>query len=176
MPIISIITATKNYAHFLVEAIESVRAQTISNWELIIIDDGSTDETVYVIEPFRSDTRIKYVPSDRLGQSRAKNLGIALSRGEFVAFLDADDAWEPTKLEKQVPLFQHDVGVVFSRRSMMDEAGTPLPHRVEVDPPRGNVLNDMFVQNFVCFSSVVVRRSLFDQIGRFDHYHLRSSN
>ena len=166
--LVSIITATKNYARFLPEAIDSVLAQTFADWELIIVDDGSTDDTANVIAPFLYDKRIRYIRSDQLGQSRAKNLGIAMSQCEFVAFLDADDAWEPTKLEKQLPLFRDDVGVVFTRRSMMDETGTSLPPRIETDPPRGRVLNELFVQNFVCFSSAIVRRSLFDQIGRFD--------
>jgi glycosyltransferase involved in cell wall biosynthesis len=168
-PLISVITASKNYARFLPQALGSALAQTFSNWELIVIDDGSTDDTAAVIQPFLADERIRYVKSDRLGQSRAKNLGLALSRGEFVAFLDADDVWVPTKLERQMPLFDDpDVGVVFSRRSLIDEAGQPLPLRSEPPFPRGRVLNDLFVRNFVCFSSAVVRRSVFERVGRFD--------
>ena len=165
---VSIITATKNYARFLPEAIESILSQSVTDWELIVVDDGSNDDTANVIAPYLHDKRIRYLRSDQLGQSRAKNLGIAMSQGKFIAFLDADDAWEPTKLEKQLPLFRDEVGVVFARRSMIDETGTSLPPRNESDPPRGRVLNELFVQNFVCFSSAIVRRSLFDQIGRFD--------
>jgi glycosyltransferase involved in cell wall biosynthesis len=168
-PHVSIITASQNYARFLPEALNSALAQTVSCWELIVIDDGSTDDTATVIQPYLSYKRIRYVKSDRLGQSRAKNLGIALSRGNFVAFLDADDAWEPVKLERQMPLFDNpDVGVAFSRRSLIDEAGQPLPLRNEPPFPRGRVLNELFVRNFVCFSSAVVRRSVFDRVGRFD--------
>lgn len=171
MPRVSVVMAAKNYARFLPEAVESVRAQTFADWELLIIDDGSSDNTPEVVRPFLSDPRVRYFRADRLGQSRAKNLGIGLSRGEFVAFLDADDAWEPTKFEKQLALFTNrpNVGVVFCRRSMMDEKGTPLARPAgTVPPPRGEVLREMFVQNFVCFSSAIVRRAVFSRTGAFD--------
>jgi len=174
--------AAKNYGQFLAEAVESVQAQTVSDWELLIIDDGSSDDTPLVAARF-ADVRIRYVKSDRLGQSRAKNLGIDLARGEFIAFLDADDAWLPEKLEKQLRLFspsplrgggrgeglsQPVVGVVFSRRSLMDEASRPLPAPPPAPFPKGHVLAQMYSQNFVCFSSAMVRREVFSRVGRFD--------
>jgi glycosyltransferase involved in cell wall biosynthesis len=167
---VSIVMAAKNYARFLPEAIESVLAQTFADWELLIVDDGSTDYTPDVVQPFLADPRVKYTRSDRLGQSRAKNLGIRFARGEFIAFLDADDAWEPTKLDKQLPLFMNrpEVGVVYCRRGLMDEAGNALPQRLSSAPPRGRILDRMIVQNHVCFSSAVVRRIVFSHVGLFD--------
>ncbi|HYH64037.1 MAG TPA: glycosyltransferase [Urbifossiella sp.] len=167
-PHVSVVMAAKNYARFLPAAVESVLAQTFRDWELLIVDDGSTDATPAAARPYLTDPRVRYVRSDRLGQSRAKNLGIGLSRGRFVAFLDADDAWQPTKLEKQLPRFTPDVGVVFCRRSLMDEEGRALPQKPSPAPPTGRVLTPMFVQNFVCFSSVVVRREVFSAVGAFD--------
>lgn len=167
-PLVSVVMAAKNYARFLPAAVESVRAQSFLNWELLVIDDGSTDATPAAARPYLADPRVTYVRSDRLGQSRAKNLGIGLSRGRFVAFLDADDAWQPTKLEKQLARFTDDVGVVFCRRSLMDEEGRALPQKPTPAPPTGRVLTPMFVQNFVCFSSVVVRREVFSAVGPFD--------
>jgi len=167
---VSIVMAAKNYARFLPEAVESVIAQTFTEWELLIIDDGSTDATPDVVRPFLADPRIRYIRADRLGQSRAKNLGIRLARGEFIAFLDADDAWEAAKLEKQIALFEGrpEVGVIYSRRSLMDESGRPLPQSRSATLPRGRVLARMFVQNHVCFSSAVVRRVVFGHVGAFD--------
>jgi glycosyltransferase involved in cell wall biosynthesis len=161
--------AAKNYARFLPAAVESVFAQTYPDWELLVIDDGSTDATPAAVRPYLADPRVRYVRSDRLGQSRAKNLGIGLSRGRFVAFLDADDAWRPTKLAKQLALFDNgDVGVAFCRRSLMDEQGAILPQMPTPAPPTGRVLTPIFVQNFVCFSSVVVRREVFSAVGAFN--------
>ncbi len=170
MPLVSVVMAAKNYARFLPTAVQSVFAQTFTDWELLVIDDGSTDHTPAAVQPFLADARVRYLRSDRLGQPRAKNLGIRLSRGEFVAFLDADDAWEPTKLAKQLALFREkpEIGVVFCRRSLIDEKGNPLAAKPQTALQRGRVLPQMFVQNFVCFSSVVVRRAVFSHVGAFD--------
>jgi glycosyltransferase involved in cell wall biosynthesis len=169
-PDVSIVMAAKNYARFLPEAVDSVFAQTFTDWELLIIDDASTDATPGTVAPYLGDSRVRYVRSDGLGQSRAKNLGIALSRGRFIAFLDADDAWLPMKLEKQLALFaaQPAAGVVFSRRCLMNEAGLGIPVRAAGALASGFVLAEMFTQNFVCFSSAVVRREIFAHVGRFD--------
>ena len=169
-PRVSIVMAAKNYARFLPAAVKSVLAQTFADWELLIIDDGSTDRTPDVVRPFLADHRVRYSRADRLGQSRAKNLGIRLARGDFVAFLDADDAWLPTKLERQVTLFgeRSELGVVFCRRTLIDEMGRALPQPKTPPPPRGRILDRMFVQNHVCFSSAVVRRIVFSHVGSFD--------
>jgi len=170
MPTVSVVMAAKNYARFLPEAVESVFAQTHADWELVIVDDGSSDHTADVVRPFLTDRRVKFLRSDRLGQSRAKNLGLGFTTGEFVAYLDADDSWQPTKLEKQLSLFagRPELGVVFCRRLLMDEESRVLPAKPAPPPPRGRVLPQMFTQNFVCFSSCVVRRCVFSHVGRFD--------
>jgi glycosyltransferase involved in cell wall biosynthesis len=166
--LVSIVMAAKNYAKFLPQAVESAFAQTYPHWELLIIDDGSTDATPEAVRPYLNDPRLKYIRSDFLGQSRAKNLGARLSKGEFIAYLDADDAWEPTKLEKQLKLFERpETGVVFSGRKLIDESG-----KVTAEPPanfpKGKVLANIFTQNFVCFSTVMLRREVFDYVGGFD--------
>jgi glycosyltransferase involved in cell wall biosynthesis len=169
-PRVSVVMAAKDYARFLPEAVESVFAQTFGDWELVVIDDGSSDDTPRVVRPYLADPRVRYFRSDRLGQSRAKNLGVHFARGRLVAFLDADDAWEPTKLERQVALFDAnpEVGVVFCKRSLMDEAGNCIPGKPTSGFPTGRVLPQMFTQNFVCFSSCVVRREVFSHVGGFD--------
>ena len=167
-PTVSVVMAAKNYAKFLPVAIESVIAQTFADWELVIVDDGSTDATPATVKPYLADRRVRYIRSDKLGQSRAKNLGIDLSHGEVIAFLDADDAWKPTKLERQLALLQDDVGVIFCGRELIDESGTLLAKQPIAIPPTGRVLDAMFVQNFVCFSSAMVRRHVFERVGRFE--------
>jgi len=156
----------------LPEAVESVRAQTFADWELLVIDDGSSDHTPAAVRPFLADRRVRYFRSDTLGQPRAKNLGIALARGPLVSFLDADDAWLPTKLEKQLAVFdaKPQVGVVYCKRSLMDETGVAIRERSERKLPRELDLGQMFTQNCVCFSSVVVKRAVFSHIGRFDPF------
>ena len=136
---------------------------------MIVVDDGSTDDTGAVVAPYLSDDRVRYHRTDHVGQSAAKNLGIRLARGRLIAFLDADDLWLPTKLEKQLALLKTNpaLGVVYSRRSLMDESGRPL----EYEQPtlfRGGVLNAMFRNNFICFSSAVVHQRVFKHLGFFE--------
>lgn len=168
IPSVSIIIATRNYARFLNGTIESVIAQTHRDWELILIDDGSIDNTSEIIEPFLIDSRISYFKTEGLGQSRAKNLGIEKTRSELIAFLDGDDQWLPRKLELQLPLFANkSVGVVYSRRELMDEKGDSLP-QPSAKMMRGKIYDGLLIQNTICFSSVVVRREVFEKVGAFD--------
>ncbi len=168
MPLVSVVVATRNYGRYLAGAVRSALGQTCGDLEVILVDDGSTDDTPAVVRPYLSDPRVRYLRTDGLGQSRAKNLGIQHARGPFVAFLDGDDEWLPTKLERQLPLFADPaVGVVFTRRITMDANGVDQPI---VDQPgsRGVVYDEFLKRNPVCFSSVVVRREVFDAVGMFD--------
>lgn len=98
-PHFSIITPTYNRAKYIVAAIESVLAQTFESFELIVVDDGSQDETAFLIAPFlRSDTRIQYIHQENKGRSVARNVGIDAAKGEWVCFLDSDDIWLPNHL------------------------------------------------------------------------------
>jgi glycosyltransferase involved in cell wall biosynthesis len=135
---------------------------------VIVVDDGSTDDTPEVVRPFLADPRVRYHRTDGLGQSRAKNLGILQARAPLVAFLDGDDEWLPAKLERQLPLFADPaVGVVYGRRTMMDGDGRDLPTPTPA-LARGQIYDTLLVQNPVCFSSVVVRKSVFEAVGLFD--------
>lgn len=168
-PAVSVVTATRNYARFLAGAIRSVQAQTFTDWELVLIDDGSTDATPDVVRPFLVDPRVRYVRSDALGQTRAKNLSVVLARAPLLAFFDSDDVWLPRKLEKQYALFQSNpaLAVVACRRSLIDEDGAPLPSRQPV-LPRGAAFAQFVLENPVCFSSVMLRREVLEHVGRFD--------
>ena len=116
-PLISVITPTHNRAHLVARAIESVLNQTYRNLELIVVDDASTDDTKHVVESFH-DRRVRYVAhSENRGGSAARNTGLELSRGEYIAFLDSDDEWLPEKLQHQLDVFSaadESVGLVYS--------------------------------------------------------------
>ena len=102
--LVSVIIPAYNCEKYVVEAINSVLAQTYKNWELLVLDDGSKDNTLQVIEEFsKNDSRIKTLPNGKnMGVSATRNRGIELASGEWIAFLDSDDMWHPLKLEKQL--------------------------------------------------------------------------
>jgi glycosyltransferase involved in cell wall biosynthesis len=169
IPRVSVVMANYNYARYLRAAIDSVLNQTLRDLELIVVDDGSTDDSRPIIESCLHDSRVRFAPVDHLGQPGAKNTGIELARAPIIAFLDADDIWHLDKLEKQVALFDRDpaLGVVYSRRVLIDEKDDELPY-AQPKLHRGDVLAEMFRDNFVCFSSAVVRRLVFEHLGMFD--------
>jgi O-antigen/teichoic acid export membrane protein/GT2 family glycosyltransferase len=168
-PSVSVVIATHNYGRYLGAALDSALGQTFRNTEIIIVDDGSTDDTSAVVQAYCADERVTYHRLDRQGQPRAKNFGIRMSCAPLIAFLDADDIWLLDKLERQVPLFDADpdVGMVYSRRLVMDAEGWELEYK-QPQLYRGWVLPRIFRSNFVCFSSSVVRRSVFEAVGGFD--------
>lgn len=122
--LVSIITPSYNTAAFLRQTIESVRAQTYANWEMLIVDDCSTDETDDVVASF-DDERIRYFKNERnSGAAVSRNRALREAKGKYVAFLDSDDLWTPDKLEKQIRFMQGN-GVTFSYTNYeeMDEQG-----------------------------------------------------
>jgi glycosyltransferase involved in cell wall biosynthesis len=168
-PAVSVVTATYNYGQYIGSAVESVLRQTISAFELIVIDDGSTDGTKDVLRPFLADPRVRYLCAGHQGQASSKNRGVELARAPLVAFLDADDLWLPAKLERQMELFSADpdLGVVYGRRLLIDAQGCQLAYE-QPELHRGAVLERLFQNNFICFSSSVVRRDVFKEVGGFD--------
>ena len=169
---VSVVVSCYNYAHFLPGAVESALAQRGAGVEVIIVDDGSTDDTPAVAAHLAADPRVVYIRQANQGQAGAKNTGIQRATGAFIAFLDADDRWHPDKLSRQMPLFANPaVGVVYSRMRPVSEDGTPLAARDNEparQPRRGRVSEALFIDNFLPFSSTVVRRSVFDRVGLMD--------
>lgn len=111
---VSVITPSYNTAAFIAETINSVLAQTYADWEMIIVDDCSTDATDDAVRPFLSDPRIRYIKNERnLGAAESRNRALREAKGRFVAFLDSDDLWLPEKLEKQLE-FMAKTGAKFS--------------------------------------------------------------
>ena len=169
-PTISVVIATYNYGRYLAGAIASVLGQTFTDYEVIVVNDGSTDDTESVIRPYLSDSRIRYLRTEHVGQPAAKNAGIRDGTGRYVAFLDADDVWLPTKLEKQVAVFERsdpELGVVYCRRGFIDPDGREFT-RDQRTPRRGDVLAPIFHRPFICFSSSVIRRDVLEEVGHFD--------
>lgn len=125
--IVSIITPTYNCASYIAETIDSVLSQTYGNWEMIIVDDCSTDNTKDVVSKY-SDHRIKYYCLERnSGAAAARNKALSLAKGQWVAFLDSDDLWLPTKLERQLDfMMRNEISFSYHRYSEISESGEDL--------------------------------------------------
>jgi glycosyltransferase involved in cell wall biosynthesis len=170
MPRVTVIIPTYNRSELLVKAVSSVLDQSFGDFELLVIDDCSPDDTRSKIEGI-GDSRVAYFRNpENKGVSGSRNFGIERSRGEFIAFLDDDDEWLPGKLEKQVKVLDEspsNVGLVYTGTLSVDLTTGEL---IETTIPRykGNVLNDLAFLNFIPTSSVLARRECFTRIGLFD--------
>ena len=148
-------------------AIDSVLAQTYSDWQLIVVDDGSTDGTADVARSV-SDPRIAVVTLEHTGlPAAARNAGISATGSEFVAFLDADDVWEPTKLELQVALMdaRPEVGLVYSYADHLVDGER---RRVDWEPLGDDAFAQLSGGNALYNSTVILRRALLEQFGLLD--------
>ena len=137
---VSVIIPTYNYGRYLRECLESVFAQTLSDFEVIVVDDGSTDDTPSILETI-TDSRLRYVRiPNNSGIPFARNLGLKQSSGEYIAFLDADDRWRPSKLECELAVMRSEpsVGAVFSDFVRFDEGGY-LPNQFTFYPELGSI-------------------------------------
>jgi len=170
VPAVSIVLATYNQADWLGHAIESVRQQTLADWELLIVDDGSTDGTRDVVARWRDDSRVRYVPQTHAERSVARNRGIAAASAPLVAFLDADDCWRPAKLARQVAALAADpaAGLCYTVARFIDEAGRPLAIRKPPRPIAGDVFASLMRANLLILSSVMVRAAALDAVGAFE--------
>ena len=169
-PLFSVIIPVFNGADRIEQAIQSVRAQSLSSWELIIIDDGSTDHTLALVEQAAArDPRIRPLRQANQGPSAARNFGILAARGRYLAFLDADDAWHPERLRAGAGHFaaHPEAGIVFSR-VILDVEGADGKSRVTAHHACLDVA-DLLAENPVCTTSnMMVRAALVDRIGGFD--------
>ena len=163
-PLVSIVMLTYNRAHYLKDAVESVLTQTYKNWELIVIDDGSTDETESIITSY-SDNRIayrKYPENKGLYVRRQESLSHV--NGQYVAILDSDDVWDsPLKLEQQVLFLEDnlDYAVVGTFITIIDENGNAL-RKDSYKTADENIRNKLLMRNQFTHSSVLMRKSMLD--------------
>jgi glycosyltransferase involved in cell wall biosynthesis len=184
-PRVSAIVIFLNEARFIAEAIESVRAQNCDDWELILVDDGSTDASTGIARDYaaREPTRIRYVEHSahaNHGMSAARNLGLAHARGQFVGFLDADDVWLPVKLREQLAVLDShpDVQMTYGRtelwRSWADPGASDdfcelgLPADTVVMPPNllVSLIENRSQTPTTC--NALMRRTAVDRVGRFE--------
>ena len=170
--LVSVVIATYNCRRYLGQAIESVLAQTYTDLELHVVDDGSTDGTAEEVARYLGDPRVRYHSQTNMGQTAAKNHGIRKSRGEFIAFCDADDLWLPDKLALQITAFADNprLGVVYSRAALIEERGVRIAHDRSDEPehPSGWVTGALFKMNFIPFGTAIVRRRCLEHAGAFD--------
>lgn len=169
---VSVIVPTYNRAHIITEAIDSILNQTFKDFELIIVDNYSSDNTESVVKSY-SDKRIRYFKNQNNGLvSINRNYGIKKSCGEYIAFLDDDDLWLPEKLEKQVELLDlnKELGLVYSDIYIIGSNGdlreNTYFHRIK--PTRGNAFNELLQGNFIPMLTVVIRREVLDKVGGFN--------
>lgn len=169
MPFFSIIIPTYNRADKLMKSINSVLSQTDKDFELIIIDDGSTDKTQEKINKI-DDKRIIYKWIENYGgPSRPRNIGISIAQGEWIAFLDADDWWESNKLEICRENIRNDVDLIYHDLLIIDQNKKVNKTKIFSRQLRRPVLKDLLVNgNIIANSSVVVRKSILLNIGGID--------
>lgn len=172
-PYVSVVIPTYNRADYIAESIQSVLNQRLSKnqtLEVIVVDDGSTDNTAEVVKKFRK--KVRYIKLDHSGiPATVRNIGISQARGELVAFQDSDDIWLNTKLAHQLPFFKdREVVLCYSNARVMEPSGQ-VTNQLIVDPAKlksGYIFKDLTKENFVSTLTVVVRKSVLDAVGGFD--------
>jgi len=167
MPQVSVIIPTYNRANFLIDAVESVIAQSYQDFELLVIDDGSTDNTKQLLTSYKK--RIRYHFQENRGVSSARNLGMQLTSGQYVAFLDSDDHWLPQKLEKQIEIMEREPELQLCHTEEIW-----IRRGVRVNPKKKHQKRGGYIFPYclpLCVispSSVMIRRTLFEELGTFD--------
>ena len=182
-PEISIIMCAYNAGRYIEEALDSVQAQTFENWELIVVDDGSVDDTAQKVKAKLQDQRIRYIYQENAKQGKARNNGIAHATAEWITILDADDRWMPEKLQLQLALANEtNADVLCSRANLIDAEGNYVADK-QLDTlqtgwlrPQQALLNG---RNDIIFSTVLMKKTVLNAVGGFNEtpgmaedYHL----
>jgi glycosyltransferase involved in cell wall biosynthesis len=152
---------------FIGEAIDSVLTQTYHNVEIIVVDDGSPNQLKSTLKEYIETGKIRYIHQKNQKMAAARNNGIEHAKGNFIAFLDDDDLWEPEKLELQINLFDNPaIGLVYTfAEGFKDGKNLPIPN-FEISH-QGKIFGEIFLADFIPNSSVIVRRTCFDKVGLF---------
>jgi glycosyltransferase involved in cell wall biosynthesis len=170
MPEVTVIIPTYNRARYIGSTIETVQQQTFADWELFIVDDGSTDNTAEVVAGYLGDKRIHYIKQQNNERAVTRNKGIEESSSPYIAFLDADDLWHPEKLAKQLQAIkaQPDAGLCYTLTDDIDPDGKRLHKTGRSHPYSGRVFDQLLRSNFIRISSVLVGRASLERVGSFD--------
>lgn len=172
-PLISVIIPTYNRTNYITQAINSVLRQTYMNFEIIVVDDGSIDNTKEIVASYVSGI-LKYVFQENSGPSAARNMGIRLARGEYIAFLDSDDLWDPQKLEIQTAMFRDDpaLGIVFSNVRYVDGNDKIIRDSIA---QKGYEFSGDYIKEtleirfpFPSSSAVMIKKEVVEEVGLFD--------
>ena len=166
-PKVSVVIPTYNRARYICRAINSVLSQTFTDYEIIIVDDGSTDNTKKILAQYGN--RIVYLAQSNQGISASRNRGIAVARGKYIAFLDSDDEWLPEKLAIQVDMLEKNekLGLVCSRMLILDGDGKQRGYKPEERTGK-NFKELIEIGGDLPTSTVITRKDCFDKMGVFD--------
>jgi len=165
-PLVSVVIPVFNGAPFVAKAVASVRAQTVKDVEIIVVDDGSTDGTQGILEELARTQGIRWFQQDHGGPARSRNRGLAAAKGEHVALLDCDDVWLPDKLEAQLALMRdrRDVGVVHTDYEVVDQDGTVL-ERIRARHSAEPLVRAFVGGHTALPSTLLVRHAVLDKVG-----------
>lgn len=169
-PLVSVIIPTYNRAVLLPRALESVLEQTFEDFEVLVVDDASTDDTPMVMDAYHTDARVRYLrQSENRGVSAARNRGLREARGELIAFLDSDDEWMPHKIEQQVARYKElsdDAGLIYTGFETVRDNGSTTTHAPDVS---GDLFSYLLERNFIYpTSGMMTRRQVVSEVGYFD--------
>ncbi|MEW6536019.1 MAG: glycosyltransferase [Candidatus Auribacterota bacterium] len=172
MPAVSVVIPTYNSGKYLLQTLQSVLNQTYKDFEILVVDDGSTDNTQQIIQSVirQHPDKIRYMYQENSGVGAARNNGIRHARGQYIAFLDADDVWLPQKLQVQIDFIQRnsEYDFVFSDVIAMDENGHNGKRMMQFKKPRsGYIFYDLLEENFISLPTSFVKRDCIEKVGYF---------
>lgn len=169
-PLISIVIPSYNHARYIGKALDSIISQTFSGWEVIVVDNHSTDDTDSVLASYK-DERIRHCKINNEGViAKSRNKGVQEARGNWVAFLDSDDWWAPSKLQECRAVMNDDVDLIYHNMWIFHDGERETPHKIMLSGALSKpVLSDLLIRgNCIINSSVVVRKEILDQVGGVD--------
>jgi glycosyltransferase involved in cell wall biosynthesis len=167
LPLVSVIVPTYNRWPLVSEAVESVLAQGFKDFELIVVNDGSTDETAHELASF--GTRLRLVAQPRRGVAAARNIGVADAKGRYIAFLDSDDLWRPDKLAVQTAYMRQNPRFeICQTEEIWLRSGVRVNHKKKHQKPSGDIFRQSLDLCLVSPSAVMMTKDLFERLGGFD--------